>query len=367
MRVLFLTDADYVKSPAARQWFFQMHQLLTERGIQSSLNQFDQSPYDVAIIHWADKEKVRQVIEHSPQARIGILNPGYLGFPKKYVHGPAYQWQLAQQVANNVDFFLVTSFTWRELLLPYHRRVYLIIDYDFPQNKSAKQHTGTTNLVIGYHGNELHYAQDFFPHGANALRRLAREYDFTLKIITSNVQTQPRIEGVKTEFLEFNLDTFANQIQTFDIGLCPAFSTYKQLENPFIYIRNANRVQTLLFYGIPSVASPLPQACQDLSHEETVLFAVSEAGWYDALKRLLTQPDLRNRIGHAGQKLVSTRFSAEAAADIYVNLLEQEIKSPLLPRQGFSPVPLEKQIQFIQTLQHRLTTRLRANLLKLTG
>jgi len=331
MRVFLNTNGDFVKSPAARKWFYQMKEMIAARGYITDLNHFGTEPYDIAIIQWARPRAIRQVLEHSPNAHIGVLNPGYLGVPKQFIpknkrykRNSRLMW-----IVNNVDFFIVTGFMWRELLLPYHRRVYLTIDYENSDVKLVKKHTKTNNLIIGYHGNSLHYKHQFFPHGAKALQRLAREFDFTLKIITSNVNSQPRIKGIHTEFIEFDVKTFDDQIATFDIGICPVFSDMIDLTNPLIYIRNPNRVNTLLFYGIPSVTSPIPQACHDLCDGETALFAVTEEGWYQALRKLIVNPDLRNRIGNAGRKMVEKRFSEKAATDLFLKMLDDELKQPV--------------------------------------
>ncbi|MBN1886759.1 MAG: glycosyltransferase [Thermoflexales bacterium] len=366
MRVLFLADVDAQRSPSARQWFYKMHKLLAERGFETSLNAFDYSEYDVVIILWVRPDLIQRALDHSPKAHIGILNTGYLGFPLKYVRTPEPASTLAsiRQVVDNVDFFIGTTFMWRDLVLPYQRRVYLVIDYDEPEGKPIKQHTGTTDLVIGYHGNELHYAHNFFPHGANALKRLACEHNFTLKIITSDAGSQPRIDGVKTEFVEFDLESFADEIQTFDIGICPVFSDMAQLADPFIYMRNSNRVHTLLFYGIPSVTSPIPQACHDLVEGETALFAVSEEGWYDALKRLISQPALRNHIGRTGREMVASRFSTEQGVKAFVDMLNEEIKMPLVTKKEWKTLPRLEQSHFASPIK-RLCWQLRSRLLEL--
>ncbi|MFC1824487.1 glycosyltransferase [Thermodesulfobacteriota bacterium] len=363
MRVLFWTEADFVGSPAARYFFFEMYKYLTERGLKISLNALNQPEYDIAIIHWAEKEVIQRILKHSPSAHIGILNPGFIGFPRKYVSDPRFRSaSFVEQIVNNVDFFMITTFMWREMLLPYQRRIFRIFAYENPDDKLVIQHTDTKGLIIGYHGNHLHYAKDFFPHGAKALERLAGEYDFTFKIITKNVHAQPRIDGVKTHFVEFDLTTFHEHIKTFDIGICPAFSRMEQLDDPMVNIRDANRIITLLFYGIPSVASPTPQACQDLKHEETVLFAVSEEGWYEGLKRLISKPDLRNRIGHAGREVAVKEFSRTAAVDSYIKILNQEIQAPLFAKQGFRASPFEKPFHFIQMLPYHLRNFTQARL-----
>jgi hypothetical protein len=233
---------------------------------------------------------------------------------------------------NNIDFFIVTGFVWRDFLLPYGKRVYLTIDYDKPEGKEVKYHTAVDGLVVGYHGNTLHFREDFFPHGSNALKRLAKEFDFTLQIVTNKAASQPAIEGIRTRYVEFDLETFRDEIQKFDIGICPVISDISQLGDRFKSIRNSNRVNTLLFYGIPSVTSPIPQICHDLSHGATALFAVTEEGWYQSLRLLITQPELRNRIGLAGRKMVEECFSAERATDLFVDMLQEEVQQPLFSK-----------------------------------
>jgi glycosyltransferase involved in cell wall biosynthesis len=197
----------------------------------------------------------------------------------------------------------------------------------------------------------MHYAEDFMPHIANALKRLACEHDFTLKVVINKATSQPRIDGVKIEFVEWELESFESHLMTFDIGLCPSFSNLIQLADPITFIRTPNRVNTLLFYGIPSVASPLPQSCQFLKNEETVLFAVSEEGWYDAIKKLITQPDLRNHIGQSGRDMVTTYFSENAACDAFLKLLNTETEMPLFPKKGFKVAPQTQRSKLSEFLQ----------------
>lgn len=328
MRVYFDTNGDIVTSPAARMWFYQMRDNLVERGIEADLNQLGKTPYDIAVVHWARPDAIQRVVEHSPNAHIGILNPGSLGLDILSSTKKKENIEHLGYILDKTDFFIVTGFVWRDLLLPYNKRVYLTIDYDNTVGKPIKEHTQVNNLVIGYHGNPFHFKEDFFPNGANALKRLACEFDFTLRVITHKVKDQPVIDGVRTEYIEFDLKTFDHEIQKIDIGICPVLKDYSQLVEPLKLIRNPNRVNALLFYGIPSVTSPTPQSCQDLRDGETVLFAVTEEGWYQALRSLITQPELRNRVGQAGRGMVERFFSTTVATNLFIRMLHDEMCYP---------------------------------------
>jgi len=312
MKILFWTLANKTNSAAARNLFYQMSDGLKKKGLDvelttTNLDSVKIKP-DIVIIQFPDPEQIRAVRERW-KCRIGITNP-----------------QELKGDIDSIDFIIVPSFIWRDIALPFGKPVHTIFDYEDPEGKFPKKHEKTNNLVIGYHGNQLHYAEDFFPYGANALQKIAREYDIVLKVITSNVHRQPRIHGVATEFIEFNLDTFYNEIQTFDIGICPSLSKIEDLADYHKYIRNPNRIITLLFYGIPSITSPIPQICHDLTEGETALFAVTEEGWYQSLKKLIDNPELRNKIGQAGYKMAVKKFSKTAAENKFIEILKEEMK-----------------------------------------
>jgi len=334
MRILLFTNVGS-EVASAREWFYQMYQLLSDRDIDVSLNVFDKPEYDIIIILRPVIELIKTAVEHSPKAHIGVLNPGELSWADHLN-------EKHKAILNNIDFFLVVGFMWRDLLLKFNKRVYEVIDYEYTKNKEIKNHKKTDNITIGYHGNILHYSKDFFPNGAQALKRLAKKYNYSLKILTNNVDNQPRIKGVNTDFIEWELDSYESHLSSFDIGICPYFSTMNQLADPFVYIRNPNRINSLLFYGIPSVASPIPQNCQVLRDHETVLFAISEDGWYHAIEKLITHPKLRNKIGRAGKKMVEENFSSKVATSKFIEMLNDEIEKPVSVKMGISESFIKK-------------------------
>ena len=319
-----------------------MHELLKKRGYDVSLNVFERKIYDIIIIRSQDLKLLKQAIEHSPSAKIGILNPGDIGFTNKNSGKHT-------AIIRNVDFFIVMSFMWRDQLLKTGKRIYEVVDYfEMPPKNSLKVHTKTNDLIIGYHGNSLHYAHDFFPAGANALGKLAKEFNLTLKIVCDRINKQPKINGVNTEYYEWGIDTINDHAKTFDIGICPVFSRIEQNSKPFTYIRNPNRVNYLLSYGIPSVASPGFELCHRLKNFETVMFAVSEHGWYDSLRALIIDPKLRNRIGESGREMVSKEFSTESGIESFVKVIEQETEMEAVQKCGINAKYLHSDRSLLQ-------------------
>ena len=72
-------------------------------------------------------------------------------------------------------------------------------------NKKLKTHEKTDNIIIGYHGNVLHYKEDFFPNGSQALKRLANKYNFSLRVLTNNIGNQKLIQIISTNILWDNI------------------------------------------------------------------------------------------------------------------------------------------------------------------
>jgi len=237
MKVLFLTKGNK-NVASARLWFYEMHDFFLSKGYKSSVNNFDYDNYDIIFINRLVPELLQKAIKHSPNARIGYLAPTT----------PRFNWLM-----NEIDFVFLSSFLLREDFLKYNKPIYQTFDHFECLEKDIKQHKNDHKLILGYHGNAIHYKKDFFPNLSSALQKLAKKYDFILKIVVANPSEMPKIKGVTTEFVKWEVDTYMQHLQSFDIGLSPSFKTLAQLKDSFTYVRNANRTYLLLKFAIPSV------------------------------------------------------------------------------------------------------------------
>jgi hypothetical protein len=296
-------------------FFYDLYDVLRETGVQVSLNRFDKPYYDVAIIHWGRPDAIRTVLNHSPDCRIGILSPGG---------------GLKPEVQANTDFLLVNGFMWAELLQKHECRIHFAFDYAVKDDLARKVHqNGPGPLIIGYCGNPIHYAKEFFPHGAAAVSRLAKEKDLVFRVITNGAANMPAIPGVRMDFQEWKLETHEALRFEFDIGVCPCFANFSDLNQWTVHIRDSNRARSLLHHAIPSVISPVFQALQELRHGEHTLFAYSEDGWYSNLRRLAENPGLRQSMGDCGRELMRSKFSRIAAGACFKNILDSEMQQPI--------------------------------------
>lgn len=74
--------------------------------------------------------------------------------------------------------------------------------------------------------------------------------------------------------------------------------------------------------GLPVVTNPVGVHAEMVRHGETGFLATSEADWVEAVRKLAGDPELRRRMGAAGRKLVEERYSVEAGARLWCNLID---------------------------------------------
>ncbi len=341
VKILFLTKGG-IEIPTNRLWFHNMAEYLKEFGFSTFLNDFSQATYDIIFINRLEKiDLLYKALKHSPEAHIGV----FFGSSR-----------IDQNVAANVDFYFSYSFMFHEMLLSTNRRIY--DSHDYFDLKERKEHTKSNHLILGYHGNEIHFQKDFFPNGANALQRLAAKYDFEFHVVIKNAKKQPQIPGVKTIFYEWELETHEEIISKFDIGIVPALCSMKQLGEPFSYLRNPNRVNLLLSWGIPSVTSPIPEVLNQFSNNENILYAVSEDGWYDALEQLISKPKFREKISLAGYALFKEKFSTKIIVADFAKKLKEELEKPRFSKPWIVNNSIEK--EFKKTKRKNLLLSLKA-------
>lgn len=87
------------------------------------------------------------------------------------------------------------------------------------------------------------------------------------------------------------------------------------------WCKSANKAATFAAVGIPTVASDVPPYREFIEHGVNGYLAFSPNDWYDPLKLLLESEKLRKKIGSAGKKTASKRYSISAVADEWERVL----------------------------------------------
>lgn len=86
--------------------------------------------------------------------------------------------------------------------------------------------------------------------------------------------------------------------------------------------------------GLPVVANPVGMNCEMVIHGETGFLASTPQEWSRAVARLAGNPELRQRMGEAGRRLVEERFSVSRWCDPFARLIRRVVDqtSPMQAR-----------------------------------
>jgi glycosyltransferase involved in cell wall biosynthesis len=133
------------------------------------------------------------------------------------------------------------------------------------------------------------------------LDRLAQEHAFRLTVIGSGragIDARP-----------WRMESEPDDIRSFDIGLYPL------IDDTWSAGKSALNAVQYMASGVPFVMSPVGVCATMGVSGETHFLARSDDEWAAALGRLLTDAELRARMGRAGRRWAEERYSLEAVAD----------------------------------------------------
>ena len=138
---------------------------------------------------------------------------------------------------------------------------------------------------------------------AEPLRRVAAERSVVLRVMGGTCPM--RSPGLPVEEVRWTAESEAAALQSFDIGVAPAFDD--------CWSRYKFPVKVLLYMAVgrPVLASPLGSVREIIEDGVNGLLAESTEEWVEKLLALADDPDLRKSLGRAGRRTVEQRFSLE--------------------------------------------------------
>jgi glycosyltransferase involved in cell wall biosynthesis len=162
---------------------------------------------------------------------------------------------------------------------------------------------------IGTHGTYA-YLERLFP----ILTRLRREIEFTL-LIAGAGRDAINVPGVETITRSWSLETEATDFQSLDIGLYPI------ADDEWSAGKSGLKAVQYMACGVPFVMSPVGVCATMGIAGETHFAAVSDDDWYEHLRALLTNENLRQRMGARGRAFAEAHYGIEANADLLAELI----------------------------------------------
>jgi hypothetical protein len=117
------------------------------------------------------------------------------------------------------------------------------------------------------------------------------------------------------EIIAWSEDTEVNAIQSMDIGVMPLPDT------PWARGKCGYKLIQYMACGLPVVASPVGVNKEIVEHGVNGFLAESHTEWRTAIEALISDPDLRLRMGAAGRKKVENEYSLQVWGPRVANML----------------------------------------------
>ncbi|MGV0961449.1 MAG: glycosyltransferase family 4 protein [Limnohabitans sp.] len=125
------------------------------------------------------------------------------------------------------------------------------------------------------------------------------------------------LPGVPVEVLPWQEDSEVAEMRRFDVGIMPL------PDEPWTRGKCGFKLIQYMACGLPVVASPVGVNTEIVTNDHNGYLATTVQDWVDALTRMRSDLDLRQRMGQAGRARVEERYCLAVTAPRYLAVLTQ--------------------------------------------
>ncbi|MEZ5053476.1 MAG: glycosyltransferase [Chitinophagales bacterium] len=145
-------------------------------------------------------------------------------------------------------------------------------------------------------------------------QQLAKQRTFKLRVIGN---FSFHMDGVDYEYLDWNKEEEAQQLQGIDIGVYPLPT------DDWVMGKSGLKALTYMTFALPVVATNVGAAINRvIKQNENGILVKSEAEWVEKLMYLIDHPEERARLGKNARQTVLDKFSIEANKPVYLQVLK---------------------------------------------
>jgi glycosyltransferase involved in cell wall biosynthesis len=191
-------------------------------------------------------------------------------------------------------------------------------------------------IRLGYAGGSKTHQRDF-AQAVSAVARILHANPKCLLVLFRAESTTGHIPYITTEeFPELHglddqiewrnivpVHKLPDELARFDVNLAPL-----ETGNPYCEAKSELKYFEAALVGVPTVASPTGPYAAAIRHEETGFLASSETEWYQALSRLVHEPDFRKKMAEHAFMDVVWKYGPERRAEVARLMFHQVIGSP---------------------------------------
>jgi len=272
--------------------------------------QREAAPFGPAIFEWIIGRILRKPVVYDIDDPVFVpyISPTYgallsrLKFPgktrtlvrisRKVICGSRYVLKYVQ--SSGTDGIIIPTIVDTNVFKPLHR-----LPRDLP--------------VIGWVGS--HSTSQYLKLLSEAMQGLAHRRAFLFRVV--GAEKPIKIEGVQVEYVEWTLEGEVRFFQDLDIGVYPI------IEDDWSRGKTGFKAIQYMSVGVPPVCSPVGEVPEVVEDGVTGFLAATTEEWVDRLDQLLSDPDLRVRMGSAGRKVVEERYSINQWGPVLVRVLKE--------------------------------------------
>ncbi|MCH8954932.1 glycosyltransferase family 4 protein [candidate division KSB1 bacterium] len=219
--------------------------------------------------------------------------------------------KLSKQVIVSVDYIgkYVEKFNSNVTVIP------TSIDTSRYTSKNYDKKKGSS-IIIGWVGSAsgLIYLQNL----EEVMQKLSKLYDIELRIISSH---SIKIPAVKVVHQMWTIENEITDLQSIDIGIMPLPNTeFEKGKGGFKLIQ-------YMGVGVPVVCSPVGVNAEIVTDGTNGYLADTKEAWFEKLSLLIKDENLRERLGRKGRESIQDKFTVEANAAKFVEIILSNSKS----------------------------------------
>jgi glycosyltransferase involved in cell wall biosynthesis len=181
---------------------------------------------------------------------------------------------------------------------------------DMNYHKAKEIHVQKTKLNIGWTGTLTTLKQINLI--VDILKKIENEFDIDILIISNE---EPQLDLKSLKYIAWNKTTEIEDLQKIDIGIMPLYDT--EWEKGKCGFKGLQ----YMALAIPTIMSPVGVNPEIINDGYNGYLANSNGEWYDKIKLLINDEELRKEIGLKGQETIKQRYSTEANTSKYLDLL----------------------------------------------
>lgn len=150
------------------------------------------------------------------------------------------------------------------------------------------------------------------------IKKLKKEVNYEINMIYhSNIPSKN--EGT-IKYVKWRLSNWERVLVNSDIGV-----VVKPPDNVVQQRKPSTKVNTYRAAGLPVICVPSEADKLVIEHGKTGFIVRTDEDWYEYLKMLINNPDLRREIGNAGRKYVLENFNVGKVVQNYIDFFEELI------------------------------------------